>query len=198
MELSRRELTKQQNRQTILAAARQVFSGMGYDAATVRDIVKATPLASGTFYNYFKSKEEIYRAMLDDIARDLRPLLAAARRDAVTAEDFIGGTFQAFFTFAADRAAEMNMLRSTHLRLNTPQMIAAFAELRRGLKAAVAGGVLECPDVRLAMTAMVGVGFELAGQVMAHKTPAPDAADFATRLFLQGVAARPEISPALP
>src|SRR5581483_3656078 len=45
---SRRELTKTQNRETILAAARQVFAELGFAAATVRDIIRATPLASGT------------------------------------------------------------------------------------------------------------------------------------------------------
>ena len=68
----RRELTKAQNRQTILAAARQVFAEMGYGAATVRDIIRATPLASGTFYNYFKSKEEVYQAIRDEVALAIR------------------------------------------------------------------------------------------------------------------------------
>ena len=64
---SRREITKAQNRETILAAARQVFAQMGFAAATVRDVIRATPLASGTFYNYFKSKEEVYQALRDEV-----------------------------------------------------------------------------------------------------------------------------------
>jgi len=66
---TRRELTKTQNRETILAAARHVFAEMGFGSATVRDIIRATPLASGTFYNYFKSKEEVYQALRDEQAR---------------------------------------------------------------------------------------------------------------------------------
>ena len=62
MDKSRRELTKAQNRETILTAAKSVFAQMGFAAASVRDIIRATPLASGTFYNYFKSKEEVYQA----------------------------------------------------------------------------------------------------------------------------------------
>ena len=53
----------------ILEAARGVFAELGYGAATVRDIIRATTLASGTFYNYFKSKEEIYQAIRDEAAR---------------------------------------------------------------------------------------------------------------------------------
>src|ERR1700756_3535317 len=48
----KREQTKQQNRRAILDAARAVFSELGYETATVRDIIRRTGLAAGTFYNY--------------------------------------------------------------------------------------------------------------------------------------------------
>ena len=58
----KRERTKRANREAILAAARRVFSDIGYGAASVRDIVRGTDLASGTFYNYFPDKEAALRA----------------------------------------------------------------------------------------------------------------------------------------
>jgi AcrR family transcriptional regulator len=69
----KREQTKALNRQLILNAARQVFAATGYGPATVREIIRATPLASGTFYNYFKSKEEVYQASRDDVAGASHP-----------------------------------------------------------------------------------------------------------------------------
>ena len=51
-EAGRRARTKARNREAILAAARQVFAELGYEAASVRDIIRRTDLASGTFYNY--------------------------------------------------------------------------------------------------------------------------------------------------
>ena len=54
----RREQSKAENRAALLKAARTVFAEMGYGAAGVRDIVRRTDLASGTFYNYFKDKAE--------------------------------------------------------------------------------------------------------------------------------------------
>src|SRR6201997_2305267 len=92
----KREQTKAQNRQMILEAARGVFAEMGYGAATVRDIIRATPLASGTFYNYFKSKEEIYQAIQDDVALAIRPRLREERIKAKTVEEFISSTFRTF------------------------------------------------------------------------------------------------------
>src|ERR1700749_3731509 len=93
----RREQTKVHNRETILAAARKVFAEMGFGAATVRDIIRATPLASGTFYNYFKSKEEVYQAIRDDVALAIRPRLREERVKATTVEDFVSCSFRGFF-----------------------------------------------------------------------------------------------------
>src|SRR6476659_7041659 len=98
---TRRELTKTQNRETILAAARDVFAEMGFAAATVRDIIRATPLASGTFYNYFKSKEEVFQAIQDESALRIRPRLHEQRAKAQTIEEFISSTFRTFFEYVA-------------------------------------------------------------------------------------------------
>jgi AcrR family transcriptional regulator len=68
----RREQTKAHNRAAILAAAREVFAQLGYDAAGVRDVIRRTDLASGTFYNYFPDKEAVFRAVIDDSAQEVR------------------------------------------------------------------------------------------------------------------------------
>ena len=62
----KREQTKVANRRAILDAAREVFAELGYESATVRDIIRRTGLASGTFYNYFRSREEVFEALADD------------------------------------------------------------------------------------------------------------------------------------
>ena len=63
--VSKREQTKASNRAAILAAAGDAFSELGYGATTVRDIVRRTDLASGTFYNYFPDKETVFRALVE-------------------------------------------------------------------------------------------------------------------------------------
>ena len=80
----KREETKASNRQAIVDAARRVFAELGYGATTVRDIIRATDLASGTFYNYFKSKEEVFQALQDETALRVRPRLRPSRRCALS------------------------------------------------------------------------------------------------------------------
>ena len=102
---SKRTQTKQHNRRIILDAARGVFTQHGYRTATVRDIIGATTLATGTFYNYFKSKEEVYAALRDELAFEIRPLLQAERQRAQSADDFVAATFRSFLSQAMQRSA---------------------------------------------------------------------------------------------
>ena len=78
-----------------------MFSDIGFGAASVRDIVRPTGLATGTFYNYFPDKESVLRELVDDIADEARARVRAARRSATTVEDFVAGGFRAYLEFIA-------------------------------------------------------------------------------------------------
>ena len=194
--LGKREQTKVQNRQMILEAAQRVFAELGYGATTVRDIIRATPLASGTFYNYFKSKEEVFQAIRDESALAIRPRLREERVRAKTIEEFISGTFRTFFEYVASDEANFHAIRrntdTIRVRMDTPEVIAGFEELREDLEAAVAKGVFPPVDADYLMAAIVGVAFEVADQMVRRVAPDPaSAAVFATALFLGGVRTLP-------
>jgi AcrR family transcriptional regulator len=194
--LGKREQTKVQNRQTILEAARRVFAELGYGATTVRDIIRATPLASGTFYNYFKSKEEVFQAIRDEAALNIRPRLREERMKASTVEEFISGTFRTFFEYVASDQANYHAIRSNtetiRVRMDTPEVIAGFDELRDDLETAIAKGVFPPVDADYLMAAIVGVAFEVADQLVRREPHDPaSAAVFATALFMGGVRTLP-------
>ena len=48
----------------ILDAAEQLFIQKGYENATVNDILAKVDIGKGTFYHYFKSKEEVMDAVI--------------------------------------------------------------------------------------------------------------------------------------
>jgi AcrR family transcriptional regulator len=188
----KRERTKVQNRHTILEAARRVFAELGYGATTVRDIVRATPLASGTFYNYFKSKEEIFQAIQDESALRIRPRLREERARATDIEAFISGSFRTFFEYVeSDQQSFRAIRRNTdamRVRMDTPEMIAGFEELREDLETAISRGLLPPVDTDYLMAAFVGVAFEIAERMLRRDdAELLSAAQFATALFLGGV-----------
>ncbi|TLQ15748.1 TetR/AcrR family transcriptional regulator [Lactococcus raffinolactis] len=49
----------------ILDAAEKLFATKSYDLTTVNDILEVVGIGKGTFYHYFKSKEEVMEAVLD-------------------------------------------------------------------------------------------------------------------------------------
>lgn len=193
----KREKTKVQNRTLILDAARQVFAELGYGATTVRDIIRATPLASGTFYNYFKSKEEVFQAIRDDVALAIRPRLHEERVNAKTVEEFISATFRTFFEFVVEDHVNFRNIRhtadATRVRMDTPEVIAGFEELRVDIEKAIADGLLPPLDSDFLMAAMVGVAFEMAERMVlrGENCDPTAAAEFATALFLGGIKALP-------
>src|SRR6516164_3976270 len=98
----KREQTKLANRQAILDAAREVFSDLGYEVATVRDIIRRTNLSVGAFYNYYRSKEEVFAALADDGARRFRPILHAQAAKATDFESYLRAAVRAYFDFLAE------------------------------------------------------------------------------------------------
>lgn len=189
MGASRRELTKTQNRETILAAAKGVFAQMGFASATVRDIIRATPLASGTFYNYFKSKEEVYQALRDGTALAVRPRLREVRLAANNAEEFLSAGFRVFFEFAvAERGETVPAAQESRFRMDSPQVLAGFAELREDLDGAVARGLLPSLNTGMLAAAIAGIAFELAEQVKSG-AEVDETARLATALLLGGIGA---------
>lgn len=62
----RRRLT----RARLLEAAYQVMADVGVDAAKIKDIAERADIGFGTFYNYFESKDDLARELLDCIVHD--------------------------------------------------------------------------------------------------------------------------------
>jgi AcrR family transcriptional regulator len=58
----------------LLDAGIEVFASRGFHAARVDDIVKAAATSHGTFYLYFANKEDLFAALVADVAEQVRAL----------------------------------------------------------------------------------------------------------------------------
>jgi AcrR family transcriptional regulator len=189
----RREERKAQNRAKLLAGARRVFADKGLGEATARDIVRETDLATGTFYNYFDSKEDAFRALLEELSEKARAAVRAQRRrPGLTLEDRIHSAYLAYFELAsADRELFAVFRRNAGVIALMPDeqlFEVGIAELFDDLVEWARQGDLPDVDLDYLATAMVGTGFQVATS-LAHRDP-PDveaAARFCTRLFMGGI-----------
>jgi AcrR family transcriptional regulator len=189
MTAGRRELTKAANRAAILAAAREVFAEQGYGAASVRDIIRRTDLASGTFYNYFPDKDAIFVALIAEAGEEARRRVRFARRSARTAADFVEGGYRAFFEFIVEDPERFAFMRrnldTMGSRFGDTVLPAGTEELAEDLRAAIEAGHLPPVDVEYCAGAMIAVGIELGARLAERDPPDVDGAtEFASGLFL--------------
>ncbi|GHE89977.1 gamma-butyrolactone-binding protein [Streptomyces longispororuber] len=63
-------------RKAILAAAAEVFDDVGYEAATISEILKRSGLTKGALYFHFASKEELAQGVLNEQVAALPPVPA--------------------------------------------------------------------------------------------------------------------------
>ena len=61
---TRRAIAKQRTRQRLLAAAKQLVTERGYDAATVRDIANAADLSTGAVFASFADKADLFNEVI--------------------------------------------------------------------------------------------------------------------------------------
>ena len=188
----RRAATKVANRAAILTAARAVFAEQGYGGATVRDVIRRTDLASGTFYNYFPDKESLFRAVLEETAAKIRARVQAARREAGSLQEFVAAGYREYFGFLASdpEAVELMSRNSGTIRamFDEPIFGAGIEELAADLRTAMRIGIVPRVDPDYVAAAMVGAALEL-GVAMVKRDP-PDvegATHFATQVFLGGI-----------
>ena len=66
----------------LLEAAAQEFGQRGYHEAAITGITQRAGVALGTFYTYFESKEELFRALVRDMSHATRQHVAEAVRGA--------------------------------------------------------------------------------------------------------------------
>jgi AcrR family transcriptional regulator len=185
----KRERNKAQNRAEILVAAREVFTELGYDASTVRDIIRRTNLASGTFYNYFPDKESVFRALFIESEERRHEWLRKVERREGAFDEYWRDTFRAYFEFVVSDRTTFELLR------RNSQTILAFARdpvlanerlrLTRGLAAAMQSDLLPQTNPEFLASAVLGVAFEVA-VLMVERDPidVESATEFVTDMFL--------------
>lgn len=77
---SRRERKKIQVKKTISDIALKLFMTKGFTDTTVAEIMEEADLGTGTFYNYFQSKEDVLKYCLTEKIDEARHILEAIQQ----------------------------------------------------------------------------------------------------------------------
>jgi AcrR family transcriptional regulator len=75
---SRKERERLRHRQEILAAALQLFAAKGFHNVSMQEVAAAAEFATGTLYNFFSSKEDLFFELLVATAEESLGLVLPA------------------------------------------------------------------------------------------------------------------------
>jgi AcrR family transcriptional regulator len=196
---------KQQRRDEILRAAKQVFADNGYHDTTIADVARGAGLSYGVVYWYFDSKDDLFRALMTAEEEALRDRIAAAVRDRAP-DDLLGvlrTSIEATFEhFEADREATRLLFRDTRALGGrfASQLASIFGRFTGELEALIVdaqgrGLVRRGPAHLMAYscTALIGQ-LALRRQMTNDDLSVEEAAQFTVELLTEGLAApqRPE------
>jgi AcrR family transcriptional regulator len=196
----KREQTKVANRLAILDAARAVFGEMGYEAASVRDVIRRSGLSVGAFYNYYRSKEEVYQALADDGARRFRLILRAEYEKAGDFDSFLRAALFAFFTFQVTEHEAWQTLRPAgeihhpHIRVETPEQFSVFQEVKDLITDRIDRGMAPKVDPDYLAAACIGIARELCDRMLERRPIDVEATThFAMKMIKGGIDALPRL-----
>ena len=144
----------------LIEAAAQEFGERGFHEAAITGITQRAGVALGTFYTYFESKEEVFRALVRDMSNATRAHVAEAARgapDRLTAER---RGLAAFIAFVRERPELYRIIEEAQFVAQDEyrKHHLTFAEgYRRNLAAARSRGeIADGPD-ELRAWALIGI-----------------------------------------
>jgi AcrR family transcriptional regulator len=141
-------------RRQILDGARSAFLTNGFDAASMNEIARAAGVSKGTLYVYFKSKEELFEAIIEEQIREQGQQIFNLDRGADIESELtrLGRSFSQFMS----RPGGVSELRTIiAIADRMPQLGARFfvagpafgiEKLSKYLEDKVAAGILEPHD----------------------------------------------------
>jgi len=91
----KRAAARDERRQQLIDAAREVFTHKGYHATTVDDITRAAGVAKGTFYLYFEEKREVFYEVVRAFFQLIKDIGSSVAREVRSADELLGRAEQA-------------------------------------------------------------------------------------------------------
>ncbi|MCV0425780.1 MAG: TetR/AcrR family transcriptional regulator [Roseibium sp.] len=179
-------------RRSILSAAERVIGAKGYNDASIGHITSEAGVAQGTFYIYFKTKEEVFSELVLEMGRLVRHKIAEATQGIENRLDAEKVGLKAFLEFVR---AHPDLYRIVQEALFVdPDAYEAyyttFADgYRSGLSAAAEAGQISEGDVETRAWALMGIARALGEQLVVFKSekPVQELVDCAYDLIANGL-----------
>ncbi len=172
-ESSRVRRRQERNRRALLRAARTLMARHGYERTTIAAITRAADLGFGTFYLYFRGKEDILRALVDDAVQTHIASLSEAGRSASSAAEALRRIVERYVDAAIEHR-DLFKIMFEHGGERREPLRRVHEALVRALEDAIARGVRDAAfrHVHPALTARAIAGMLPAALLWAARSRA--------------------------
>lgn len=158
-ELSRTARRQAKTRADLIKAAREIIAEHGLDGLRVSDVTGRADVAFGTFYNQFKTKDDIVEAVVAEAIVGLAASIEQSPAFADPAEALVAST-RTIVRLAHDNPSLARLL------VNLEQAEARFERIIRPqagalLERGVADGVFAIDDLETTLTMSIAASFEV-------------------------------------
>lgn len=189
-----------EQKQHILDTATRLFVAHGYKGLSMRQIAEATGLSKAGLYHHFKTKEELFIAVLEENIKTVAALIETAEREQATLRDQLTAILTGIFTLPPERRAiirlasqEMAALQPETRQRFMAQYQALFIQrLDALMQAAIQRGELRPLPSRMLTWFFLGMAYPFF--YPAHQSDLLDPVETAAMMvdvFLNGARARP-------
>ena len=179
-------------RRRLLIAAEQEFGSKGYHGASVSSITQRADIAQGTFYLYFRSKEEMFITLVGDIGHQLRSHSAQAIAPATNRLEAERLGLEAFLEFTTKHRGLYRIVQES--QFVDPTIFREYYErLAEGyagaLAAAARKGELADGDAEARAWSLMGIGHFLGLKwcLWQKKQPSKEVLDEVMRFITHGM-----------
>ena len=192
----RRQLNKLQNRDSIILASRKVFTEKGLDSSNVREIASIAGLGSGTFYNYFDDKFEVFLVIVNRLINDFSNFIIPEINKAKSFDELVGIAFSSWFNWISNDEENYIFFKNNKKYILDLKWLSQNSKEYQNFNKKLLevtiniSKIIKFPqnDISLMVTSVIAVSVNLGDQLLERNDLKPSEVSlFATKLFLKGL-----------
>ena len=192
----KRQLNKQQNRDSIILASRKVFTEKGLDSSNVREIVSEAGLGSGTFYNYFDDKVEVFLVIVNRLINEFSNFIIPEINKAKTFDELVNIAFNSWFNWISNDAENYIFFKNNKKYILDLKWLGQNSREYQNFNKKLLEVTVNMSknirfpqnDISLMVTSVIAVSVNLGDQLLERNDLRPSEVSlFATKLFLKGL-----------
>jgi AcrR family transcriptional regulator len=192
----KRQLNKRQNRDFIILASKKVFTEKGLDSSSVREIVSEAGLGSGTFYNYFDDKVEVFLVIVNRLINEFSNFIIPKINKAKNFDELVSIAFNSWFNWISNDAENYIFFKNNKKYILDLKWLGQNSREYQNFNQKLLevtvnmSKVIRFPqnDISLMVTSVIAVSVNLGDQLLERNDLKPSEVSlFATKLFLKGL-----------